>query len=79
MTSMICSPAGKRMVWAVSKADHAKKVAVLEENGMKVQPMPTAVVNAMQSVTKQLWPTYAERMGPKALKALAEYRTKAGN
>jgi len=65
--------------WEVSRADHEKKVAVLEENGMTVAPMPPAIVDGMRDITQELWEEYTKRMGEDALKALAAYRDEVGS
>jgi TRAP-type transport system periplasmic protein len=64
--------------WAVSQAEDAKRVAELTAKGMKVQPMPKAVVDEMRKLTAELWAEYAKPMGPETEKALAAYRTKTG-
>ncbi len=64
--------------WAVSQAEDAKRVAELKSKGMKVEPMPTAVVEEMRKLTRDLWAEYAKPMGPETEKALAAYRTQTG-
>ena len=64
--------------WAVSQAEDAKRVAELSSKGMKVQPMPKAVVDEMRKLTFSLWAEYAKPMGPEVEAALAAYRAKVG-
>ena len=64
--------------WAVSQAEDAKRVAELGSKGMKVQPMPKAVVDEMRKLTFSLWAEYAKPMGPEIETALAAYRAKVG-
>jgi TRAP-type transport system periplasmic protein len=64
--------------WAVSQAEDAKRVAELTSKGMKIQPMPKAVVDEMRKLTRDLWDEYAKPMGPEIEKALVAYRAKVG-
>ena len=60
--------------WEASAADHQKKVAELQANGMQLAAAPKPLLDEMVKRTAPLWDTYAKPMGDDAVKALADYR-----
>jgi TRAP-type transport system periplasmic protein len=60
--------------WEASAADHGKKMAELQTNGMTLALAPKPLVDEMRRRTEPLWEVYAKPMGDEAMKALADYR-----
>jgi TRAP-type C4-dicarboxylate transport system substrate-binding protein len=63
--------------WEVSKGEHAKRMAELAKNGMKVEPASVELIAAMKKVTRPIVDDYVKH-NPQAGKLIAAYREKIG-
>jgi TRAP-type C4-dicarboxylate transport system substrate-binding protein len=63
--------------WEVSKGEHAKRMAELEQHGMKVEPASAELIAAMKKVTRPIVDDYV-KSNPEAGKLIAAYREKIG-
>ncbi len=63
--------------WAVSEAEHGKRMQQLKDNGMTVQAPSADMLQSMQAATADMADEFADRVGPEAARAIEKF--KAGN
>jgi len=63
--------------WAVSEAEHGKRMQQLKDNGMTVQAPSADMLQSMQAATADMADEFAKRVGPEAAQAIDTF--KAGN
>ncbi len=71
---------GKRLepeFWAVSKGEHATRVAELQQNGMTVEQPPAALMQALRTATASMGDDFA-RANPAAGPILQQFRQRVG-
>lgn len=60
--------------WAVSEAEHAKRMQELIDNGMTVAAPSADMLQSMQEATADMADEFAERVGPEAAEAIAAFK-----
>ena len=65
--------------WEVSEGEHTKRMAQLQENGMTVSPASADMLAKMREATADMADGFADRVGPEAAKAIADFKASLSN
>lgn len=63
--------------WAISEAEHGKRMAQLKENGMTVEAPTPELLEAMRAATAQMGPDFEAKV-PGAAEIIAEFKARTG-